>query len=74
MAEIAQHTGPETGAQPAAPQIEWRPPGELRPNPNNARKHSKKQIKQLAAIIRATGFIGAIITDENDVILGGTAG
>jgi DNA modification methylase len=48
-----------------------RSPSSLRPNPRNARTHSNKQIRQIAASIRAAGFIGAVIADENDVVLAG---
>jgi DNA modification methylase len=54
-----------------APAIELRSLGSLRPNPHNARTHSKKQIRQIAASIKAAGFIGAVIADENDVVLAG---
>lgn len=54
-----------------APAIELRSPSSLRPNPHNARTHSKKQIRQIAASIEAAGFIGAVIADENDVVLAG---
>jgi len=49
------------------PSIEMLPPDAFRSNSRNARVHSKKQIRQLADTIRATGFIGAIIIDENGV-------
>jgi DNA modification methylase len=54
-----------------AAQIVLRSPVSLRPNPRNARTHSKKQIRQIAASIKAAGFIGAVIIDENDVVLAG---
>jgi DNA modification methylase len=54
------------------PHIVLRSPSSLRPNPRNARTHSKKQVRQIAASIRAAGFIGAVIIDENDVVLAGT--
>jgi DNA modification methylase len=54
-------------------QIVLRPPGSLRPNPRNARTHSKRQIRQLANSIKAAGFIGAVIIDENEVLLAGHA-
>lgn len=63
------------GDQPSkaqVPQIVLRSPDSLRPNPRNARTHSKKQIRQIAASIKTTGFIGSIITDDNDVVLAGT--
>jgi DNA modification methylase len=52
-------------------QIVLRSPGSLRPNPWNARIHPKKQTRQIEASIDAVGFIGAVIIDENDVVLAG---
>ena len=43
----------------------------LRPNPRNARTHSKKQIRQIAESIRRFGWTNAILKDENDVVLAG---
>jgi ParB-like chromosome segregation protein Spo0J len=61
-------SGPSTGQ---TSQIVLRSPGSLRPNPRNARIHSKKQTRQIEASIRANGFIGAVIVDENDEVLAG---
>ena len=55
------------------PTIEMQPPGSLLANPRNARVHSKRQIRQLAKTIQTLGFIGAIIVDEDNVILAGHA-
>jgi ParB-like chromosome segregation protein Spo0J len=74
MAEIIKGAGGGIAALSKSgpvPQIELRPPGELRPNPNNARKHSKKQIKQIATSIEAAGFVGVVIVDENDMVVAG---
>jgi ParB-like nuclease domain len=43
----------------------------LRPNPRNARTHSKKQIKQIAASIRKFGFLNPLIIDDADMVLAG---
>jgi DNA modification methylase len=43
----------------------------LRTNPHNARKHSKYQIRQIAASIREFGFLNAILIDVNNVIIAG---
>jgi DNA modification methylase len=43
----------------------------MRANPRNARKHSGKQIEQIAASICRFGFIGAIIIDEHRTVLAG---
>jgi ParB-like nuclease domain len=54
-----------------SPRIEWIPAGRLRPNPRNARTHSKKQIKQIAASIRSVGFLNPVIVDDADMVLAG---
>jgi DNA modification methylase len=43
----------------------------LRPNPKNPRKHSSRQLKRLAALIREVGFINPVIVDETKMILAG---
>jgi DNA modification methylase len=55
------------------PEIVHRRVDELRPNPRNARTHQKRKIRDLAKEIEALGFIGAIILDENGMILAGHA-
>jgi len=45
----------------------------LTPNPKNARRHGSKQIAKLSSSIRNFGFNGAIVIDENNVILAGHA-
>jgi transcriptional regulator with XRE-family HTH domain len=40
-------------------------------NPKNARTHSKKQIRQIAASLRKFGFLNPIIADDNDMVLAG---
>jgi hypothetical protein len=37
---------------------------ELRPHPNNARTHSKKQIRQLANSIAQFGFCNPVLVDD----------
>jgi hypothetical protein len=44
---------------------------ELRPQPRNARTHSKKQIRQIAESIRSFGFTSPILIDENYAVLAG---
>ena len=44
---------------------------ELRPHPNNARTHSKKQVRQIADSIACFGFTSPILTDENNTVLAG---
>jgi DNA modification methylase len=51
--------------------IEHRPIAELRPNPRNARRHSQKQLSQIAGSIREFGFNSIVVVDEDGVILVG---
>jgi DNA modification methylase len=43
----------------------------IKPNPRNARTHSKKQIRQIADSIGAFGFIVPVLVDETSTTLGG---
>ncbi len=43
----------------------------LHPNPNNARTHSKRQIRQIAESIRAFGFNNPILVDRGGQIIAG---
>jgi DNA modification methylase len=45
--------------------------GQLRPFPNNARTHSKKQIRQIADSIRRFGFTNPILISDEDQIIAG---
>ena len=45
--------------------------GAIKPNPRNARTHSRKQIGQIADSIKAFGFLVPVLLDENSTILGG---
>ena len=45
----------------------------LRPNPRNARTHSKNQIKKLADSIKATAHLAPVVIDEHYVVLAGHA-
>jgi len=51
--------------------IEMRSPDTLRRYENNARKHSKSQIEQVAKSIQKFGFNNPILVDENDQIVAG---
>ena len=51
--------------------IEMRPIESIKPNPRNARTHSKKQIKQIARSKKQFGFINPIIIDESGMVLAG---
>ncbi len=51
--------------------IEDQPPGALRPYAGNARRHSKKQIRQIADSIQRFGFTNPIlVSDDNEIIAG----
>ena len=52
-------------------QIEHLSPAQLRPWAKNARTHSKKQIRQIAASIREFGFTNPILVDRENTILAG---
>jgi len=51
--------------------IEWIAVDAIKPNPRNARTHSKKQIRQIADSISAFGFRAPIVIDESGVIICG---
>ena len=55
----------------SAPQITHRPPTTLTPWARNARTHSTKQIRQIAASIRQFGFTTPVLIDEAETILAG---
>ena len=52
-------------------QIVRRDIGQLRPWERNARKHSKKRIRQIADSIEAFGFTNPVLIDQKDTILAG---
>ena len=53
------------------PQITHRPLATLTPWARNARTHSTKQIRQIAASIRQFGFTAPVLIDEAGTILAG---
>ena len=67
-----RHEPIKTGATaPKELRIDLRPTEELKPNPANARIHSKKQIRQIANSIQAFGFNVPVLVDaELNVICG----
>src|ERR1700741_2957401 len=44
---------------------------ELRPSPNNARTHSKKQARQIANSIAKFGFCNPVLIDDDKQIIAG---
>ena len=53
------------------PAIEVAPVGQLRPYSRNARRHSKRQIAQIANSIEKFGFNNPVLIDEADQIMAG---
>jgi len=51
--------------------IQYRSIASLRPNANNPRIHSKKQIRQIALSVKPFGFIAPILIDAEDRIIAG---
>jgi hypothetical protein len=51
--------------------VEIIPVGQLRPYPNNARTHSKKQIRQIADSIGRFGFTNPVLIDDGGQIIAG---
>lgn len=51
--------------------VTYRPPGELTPDPRNARTHSKDQLAQIEASIRTFGFTNPMLVDEAGAIIAG---
>jgi DNA modification methylase len=51
--------------------IEERPIDSLKPYTRNARTHSKKQIKQIAASIERFGFVNPVLIGDDDYIIAG---
>ncbi len=47
------------------------PIDQIAPHPSNARTHSNKQIRQIAASIRAVGFAAPVLIDEHNVLIAG---
>jgi DNA modification methylase len=52
-------------------QVEYTAVRELRPHPNNARTHSRKQVKQIAKSIETFGFCTPVLIDDGKQIIAG---
>lgn len=66
-----QVPGPPRNIPQVSLPIRWLAVARLRPNAHNPRKHSKRQIKLIAASIKKFGFLNPIIVDEDNTILAG---
>jgi DNA modification methylase len=51
--------------------VTYRPIEELKPDPANPRRHSKKQIRQIGNSIREFGFVAPILIDRDGKVLAG---
>jgi hypothetical protein len=58
-------------SRPNDPRIEILPANNLTPYKNNARTHSKKQIRQIAGSIRRFGFTNPVLIDDAGEIIAG---
>ncbi len=51
--------------------VTYRAPERLKPDPRNARTHSKRQVEQIAASMREFGFTNPILRDAEGVVIAG---
>jgi DNA modification methylase len=51
--------------------VVYRPIADIKPDPRNARTHSKRQIEQLCSSIRSFGFTNPVLVDEAGVLIAG---
>ena len=70
------HSGrqPTTKADPSSPRplaVTYKTVGSLKPDPRNARTHSKGQVEQIIASIRAFGFTNPILVDPEGGLIAG---
>src|SRR4051812_31852119 len=68
---MSQRRGRPASSPPNSGRIEWLAIAGLTSAARNARTHSKKQIKQIAASIERFGFTNPVLIDADDVILAG---
>ena len=52
-------------------QIVYHDPGELKPHPGNANKHSARQVRQIADSIKQFGFTNPLLVDDKGLVLAG---
>src|SRR5215203_271445 len=51
--------------------VTYRATASLKPDPRNARTHSKRQVEQIIASIRQFGFTNPILLDPDGVVIAG---
>jgi ParB-like nuclease domain len=79
MSKSQQRFGDQSNPPPAdsdlnillEAKIEHTPIGRLKPYKNNARTHSKKQIRQIANSIKRFGFTNPVLIDDAGEIIAG---
>lgn len=70
--EQEQQRPQEDIGHPVPPKhLEYFPTDGLKPNPRNARTHSKKQVKQIADSIQQFGFNNPILIDDQGEVIAG---
>jgi len=67
---IARKTSPTT-PQARRPSLDYLPVDTLKPDPQNAREHTRTQIKQIARSIEAFGFGSPILVDRDLKVIAG---
>ena len=66
-----EHTNEGPGAGGLS--VEYLPPQALKPYPNNARGHSKRQLTKLGASIAEFGFVVPVLIDGGNGLIAGHA-
>jgi DNA modification methylase len=52
-------------------EVKYVPVGELKPDPGNARTHTKQQIRQIATSIKEFGFVNPVLIDKDKRVIAG---
>jgi ParB-like nuclease domain len=61
------------GPRASALSVEYLPPQAVKPYPNNARAHSKRQLTKFAASIAEFGFVVPVLIDGGNSLIAGHA-
>lgn len=70
--DVVSRSGTGTSVHPGCVlEIAYRAVADLKPDPKNPRKHSPKQVRQIANSIREFGFVGVILVDGDDNVIAG---
>lgn len=71
LSDLSSHSSDPNVARIARLHVVYLAIADLRPHPSNARTHSKKQIKQIAASMRTFGFTNPVLIDRKSTIVCG---